>query len=261
MARPSASGVPWWVWAPCEIGAGSPAFLAATGDGGSHAGFCLPSLGGMVAAGVFLIRRYYPLIEPHGWLRNSLLVVGFVTIAVGGVLSLNRDNMKQVLAYSTVVPIRICGGDAGTGGPLRCSGRNVLRAGARPGEICLFLTAGSVTEATGSKVLSKNGGLGRRMPCSRLGSAMAAAGMVGAAAHDRVFQGRAVLPRRLGTWSGVWRHGRRQCRSDLAYIGRFWTRLVPCDARSDRLSDTCSVAVAVVALGVATVLFGLWIER
>ncbi|MDQ4072150.1 MAG: oxidoreductase, partial [Actinomycetota bacterium] len=55
----------------------------------------------MVAAGVLLLGRTYPLIEPSEALLDGLAVVGAASIAVGGVLALTRDDMKQVLAYST----------------------------------------------------------------------------------------------------------------------------------------------------------------
>src|SRR5690606_24256612 len=56
----------------------------------------------MVAAGVLVIGRVYQMIELSQVLLDGLLIAGFVSIAVGGVLALTRDGFKQVLAYSTI---------------------------------------------------------------------------------------------------------------------------------------------------------------
>jgi multicomponent Na+:H+ antiporter subunit A len=56
----------------------------------------------MVAAGVLLIGRVYPILQKSELVLGTLLVIGVVTMAVGGVLALTRDVLKQVLAYSTI---------------------------------------------------------------------------------------------------------------------------------------------------------------
>src|SRR5215211_3771987 len=56
----------------------------------------------MVAAGVLLIGRVYPLLQKSEALLDTLLVVGLLSMAVGGVLALTRDVLKQLLAYSTI---------------------------------------------------------------------------------------------------------------------------------------------------------------
>ena len=214
----------------------------------------------MVAAGVFLIRRYYPLVEDYDWLLNALLVIGFVTIAVGAVLSLSRDNLKQVLAYSTVSQYGYVVVMLGLGGHYGVAGATFYVLAHALVKSALFLTAGSVTEATGSKVLSKTGGLGRRLPLLAVGSAMAAAGMV-------------ALPLTIGFFKdelffhAAWEHGRVfgvmavvSAGLTFAYIGRFWTRLFLGEARGTVQAIPGQLQWPVVALGVATVVFGLWME-
>ncbi|HLL38915.1 MAG TPA: proton-conducting transporter membrane subunit, partial [Rubrobacteraceae bacterium] len=56
----------------------------------------------MVAAGVLLLGRVYPLLQESEPLLDVLLVVGLLSIVVGGVLALTRDVLKQLLAYSTI---------------------------------------------------------------------------------------------------------------------------------------------------------------
>jgi multicomponent Na+:H+ antiporter subunit A len=56
----------------------------------------------MVAAGVFLLSRLHPLLASSPVLLDGLLVVGLVSMAVGGVLALGEDHLKRLLAYSTI---------------------------------------------------------------------------------------------------------------------------------------------------------------
>lgn len=132
----------------------------------------------MVAAGVFLIGRTYPLMDRFDWLLDAFVVIGLLSMAVGGILALTRDVLKQILAYSTisqygyVVFLFGLGGEHGIGAASFYVIAHALSKSA------LFLTAGAVTEATGQKNLSGVGGLTRRMPLLTIGSGAAAAGLV-----------------------------------------------------------------------------------
>ncbi|MDO8212104.1 hydrogen gas-evolving membrane-bound hydrogenase subunit E [Conexibacter sp. CPCC 206217] len=129
----------------------------------------------MVAAGVLVIGRCYQLIEVSQVVLDGLLVVGLASIAIGGAISLTRDGFKQVLAYSTisqygyVVALYGIGGRAGAGAAAFYVVAHALAKSA------LFLTAGAVTMATGSRRLSQVGGLWRELPVLAAASAVAAA--------------------------------------------------------------------------------------
>src|SRR5690606_4134700 len=56
----------------------------------------------MVAAGVFLIGRIYPLVRMDDLLLNVLMVSGYGSMLVGGIIALTRNILKQILAYSTI---------------------------------------------------------------------------------------------------------------------------------------------------------------
>jgi multicomponent Na+:H+ antiporter subunit A len=56
----------------------------------------------MVAAGVLVIGRIHPLLALDPVVLDALLVVGVLSIAVGGLLALAQDELKQILAYSTI---------------------------------------------------------------------------------------------------------------------------------------------------------------
>jgi multicomponent Na+:H+ antiporter subunit A len=56
----------------------------------------------MVAAGVLVLGRVHPLLSKSDVMLDGLLVVGLVSIVVGGVLALAQDELKQILAHSTI---------------------------------------------------------------------------------------------------------------------------------------------------------------
>ena len=132
----------------------------------------------MVAAGVLLIGRVYPLLQKSEILLNVLLVVGLASIAVGGVLALTRDVLKQLLAYSTVAQYGLVVAMYGLGGEYGAGGAAFYVITHAVAKSALFLTAGAVTEATGEDRLSRLGGLRRPMPLLALSSGLAAATLV-----------------------------------------------------------------------------------
>jgi multicomponent Na+:H+ antiporter subunit A len=207
----------------------------------------------MVAAGVLLIGRTYPILQRSEFLLDVLLAFGLLSIAVGGVLALTRDVLKQLLAYSTiaqygfVVTMYGLGGEYGAGG---AAFYVIVHAFAKS---ALFLTAGTVTEATGQDRLSKLRGLWKPMPLLAVSSGLAAATLISlpltigffadefffAAALERgpLFVGLAVLG----------------AATTLAYTWRFWGGLFLGGPRArthqiPRLLVAPVVALAAIAL-------------
>ncbi|WP_240432432.1 hydrogen gas-evolving membrane-bound hydrogenase subunit E [Rubrobacter indicoceani] len=132
----------------------------------------------MVAAGVFLIGRVYPLIQTSQLLLDALIVIGFSSMVVGGVLALSRDVLKQLLAYSTISQYGYVVFMFGLGGSYGVAAASFYVLAHALVKSALFLTAGTVTEATGGEYrLSKLGGLAGKMPVLAAASGVAAAGL------------------------------------------------------------------------------------
>jgi multicomponent Na+:H+ antiporter subunit A len=129
----------------------------------------------MVAAGVLLIGRVYPLLQDSDLILDTLLVVGIASMAVGGLLALTRDVLKQLLAYSTIAQYGFVVTMYGLGGEYGAGGAAYYVIAHAIAKSALFLTAGTVTEATGQDHLSKLGGLLRPMPLLAVSSGLAAA--------------------------------------------------------------------------------------
>ncbi len=212
----------------------------------------------MVAAGVLLIGRVYPLIERSDLLLDGLVVVGAASIAVGGLIALTRDDMKQLLAYSTlsqygyVVFLYGLGGEAGAvAAPFYVVAHALSKS-------ALFLTAGAVTEATGGKRISELGGLARRLPLLAGASAAAVAAI-------------AALPLTLGFFAdellfkAALEHGPLSVAAAVAaagltfaYLGRFWLRIFLGAERRKARPVPAAMLAPVVVLGVLVLVGGAW---
>ncbi len=59
----------------------------------------------MVTAGVYLIGRAHPLFEHSQLALNLVMWVGVITVLIGGVIACVQDDIKKVLAYSTISQI------------------------------------------------------------------------------------------------------------------------------------------------------------
>ena len=213
----------------------------------------------MVAAGVFLIGRCYPLIALHGWLLDGFLIVGFTSILVGGILALTRDVLKQVLAYSTISQYGYVVFMFGLGGEKGVAGATFYVVAHALVKSALFMTAGTVTEATGATRLSELGGLAGPMPGLTLWSGCAAAGLI-------------ALPLTAGFFKDELLFAAADARGDLfpvlavtaaaltfAYIARFWLRLFLGPLRTAPAAVSVRLVAPVAVLGVATILFGAWV--
>ncbi|MDA8217211.1 MAG: proton-conducting transporter membrane subunit [Dehalococcoidales bacterium] len=129
----------------------------------------------MVAAGVFVLQRVYPLLLQSEVVLGLLLAIGLLSIFVGGIIALTRDVLKQVLAYSTIAQYGYVVALLGLGGAAGLNGSTFYVLAHALAKSALFLTAGAITQVTGEDRLSNLGALGRSLPWLAVGSGLAAA--------------------------------------------------------------------------------------
>jgi multicomponent Na+:H+ antiporter subunit A len=176
----------------------------------------------MVAAGVFLIGRFYPLIQLDERLLDALLVIGALSMAVGGVIALTRQHLKQILAYSTIsqygyiVVMFGLGDDAGVMG----ASFYVIAHGLA--KCALFLTAGAVIEATGETQLERLGGLRRELPLLAYGSLAASATLAALPLTVGFFKDELFFEAALERGQGYAIAAMIGAALTFVYIGRFW---------------------------------------
>jgi NADH-quinone oxidoreductase subunit L len=124
----------------------------------------------MVVAGVFLVARLYPVfhtgldINVAGQHFNLIAVIGGITILIAAILAFVQDDIKKVLAYSTVSQLGYMMMGLGVGAWVPAVFHIFTHAFFK---CCLFLCAGSVAH-TGSHhsfdMKKDMGGLRKRMP-------------------------------------------------------------------------------------------------
>ncbi len=120
----------------------------------------------MVTAGVYLLGRLFPFYLDvdglfAGDVRNIIIVIGGLTLFLTGFIAIVQDDIKKVLAYSTVSQlgymVAAMGAGAYTAGLFHLFTHAFFKA-------LLFLGAGSVIHAVHSNNMSDMGGLRKKMP-------------------------------------------------------------------------------------------------
>jgi multicomponent Na+:H+ antiporter subunit A len=214
----------------------------------------------MVAAGVLVIGRMHPLLARSQLVLDGLVVVGLASILIGGALALAKDEFKQVLAHSTisqygyVVTLYGLGGAAGAGAAALYVITHAIAKSA------LFMTAGTVTMATGETRLSHVGGLAREMPVLAAASGVAAATL-------------AALPFTLGFFKDeLFFTAAREAgwpvavlavtaaALTFAYIGRFWMALFLGPRRVKPHSIPVLLVAPIVVLAATALLGGILVD-
>ena len=117
----------------------------------------------MVNAGVYLVVRMFPLfLSAPRVLSPSFLVVGLLSALVGGVCACAAEDLKRVLAYSTIsqlglmfAAIGLGSTQSGTAAAYQMVSQGLFKALA-------FMAAGSVIDAPGTRDIEEMGGLGTR---------------------------------------------------------------------------------------------------
>ena len=116
----------------------------------------------MVAAGVFLVARFFPLFEASPVALDTVAIIGGVTVVFAASMGLVMNDIKRVLAYSTVSQLGYMMLAIGVGAP----GVAIFHLFTHAFFKCLlFQGAGSVSHAVGGTFdMRYMGGLRRVMP-------------------------------------------------------------------------------------------------
>ncbi|REK66530.1 MAG: NADH-quinone oxidoreductase subunit L [Cohnella sp.] len=114
----------------------------------------------MVAAGVFLVARTYDIFEASAVALDTVAYIGAFTALLAATAALKQNDIKRVLAYSTVSQLGYMmlalGSGSWTAAVFHLFTHAFFKA-------LLFLGAGNVIHALHTQDLRQMGGLGRRM--------------------------------------------------------------------------------------------------
>jgi NADH:ubiquinone oxidoreductase subunit 5 (subunit L)/multisubunit Na+/H+ antiporter MnhA subunit len=133
----------------------------------------------MVKLGIFLCARIYPLFSGTDYWTSILVPIGFLTLVIGSVLALLSNDLKAILANSTVAQLGFLIGWYGLGNVNGVEHdffhilNHVFYKGA------LFMIAGIVDHSMGTRDIRKLGGLSKRMPLTAIACLITALSMAG----------------------------------------------------------------------------------
>ncbi len=130
----------------------------------------------MVAAGVFLVARTWPLFEAAEQARSVILVIGVITALGAATIAVAQRDIKKVLAYSTISQLGYMMSALGAGAAVAGMFHLVTHAAFKA---LLFLAAGSVIHGASTQDLREMGGLRRTMPWTTLTWIVGAAALAG----------------------------------------------------------------------------------
>jgi multicomponent Na+:H+ antiporter subunit D len=112
-------------------------------------------------------------------LTTVLTVMGVVSIFVGALAALGQNDIKRMLAYSSISQIGYVVLGLGIGTPLGIIGGLFHLFNHALFKSLLFLNAGAIEQSTGTRSLDKMGGLAKVMPLTATTSAIASLSIAG----------------------------------------------------------------------------------
>ena len=157
---------PFHFWLPAAMAAPTPvsAYLHAAA---------------MVKAGIYLIARMAPgFADSPGW-RETLVILGVVTMLIGGWTALRQTDLKLMLAYGTVSQLGFLTIIVGWGTRDAALVGLALLLSHALFKSTLFLVVGIVDHRAGTRDLRRLSGLGREAPILATITALALASMAG----------------------------------------------------------------------------------
>lgn len=130
----------------------------------------------MVNAGVYLLARFYPVFEGVAGWSTTVIVVGLLSALLAALFATTCNDLKRVLAYSTVSQLGYMVTGVGIGAILESQfylfSHAIFKA-------LLFLAAGAIIHELGTRDMRQMGGLWRRMPQVAIPFLFGAAALVG----------------------------------------------------------------------------------
>ena len=216
----------------------------------------------MVTAGVYLVVRSAPLFELSGVALTVVLVIGLITALFAATCALAQDDIKRVLAYSTISQLGFMFMAAGmrfyTGAMFMLVAHAFYKA-------LMFLGAGSVMHGMHEETdLQRMGGLIRRMPITGwtfVVGALALAGippLAGFFAKDQILE---IANHTGRTW--IYLLGTLGALLSALYIGRLLFLAFFGEPRSEEAEHAHEspsiMTLPLVLLAVGAVVSGLWL--
>ena len=133
----------------------------------------------MVKAGVFLMARMWPVLSGTDAWFYIVSITGLVTMVLGALIALFKDDLKALLAFSTVSHLGLLTMLLGFGSKAAAVAAVFHVINHLTFKATLFMTAGIVDHETHTRDIKRLGGLAKFMPVTALIGTLAALSMAG----------------------------------------------------------------------------------
>ncbi|GIH10476.1 NADH dehydrogenase [Rhizocola hellebori] len=144
----------------------------------------------MVAAGVYVVARLFKLFEASPVALTVLGIMAAITLLLGALAATAADDVKRVLAWSTVSQLGYMMAALSMGAVDAAMFHLFTHAAFKA---LLFLCAGSLIHAVGSNLLSRMGGLRKGMPLTFVTMSIGLGALVGVPPLAGFFSKEAVV--------------------------------------------------------------------
>ena len=135
--------------------------------------------GVVIETGLYAMTRVFYLIFPPGLFGVMMATLALITMTFANILALLQDDIKRMLAYSSIAQMgyMLIGVSTGTAYGIMGTFLHVLNHSLMKG--LAFLAAGNIVHETGTRDIKKLVGVGRRMPYTAFALFIALLGLGG----------------------------------------------------------------------------------
>ena len=144
----------------------------------------------MVAAGIYLVARLYPVFAASPTTLAVMAVIASITMLGAALAAFAQRDIKRVLAYSTVSQLAYMLGALAAGSVPAATFHLLTHASFKA---LLFLAAGSVIHACGTNQMADMGGLRRAMPVTFVTMTVGLAALAGVPPLSGFFSKESVI--------------------------------------------------------------------
>ena len=217
----------------------------------------------MVKAGIYLMFRFTPLFGTVALWQIMLVLVGGGTALFAAIVATKQNDLKALLAYSTISQLGLLTAIIGIGTPIALAAAALHTVAHALYKATLFMTVGIVDHETGTRDIRKLGGLRRTLPVTALAGGLAAASMAGLppllgfVSKEEIFAG--FLEAHDPAWLGIAGVTLAVLASigTVAYSARYYLRTFEGRERTHAHAAPLSFAAPAAIAGLAGLAFGL----
>ncbi|KAA8733716.1 monovalent cation/H+ antiporter subunit A [Acinetobacter qingfengensis] len=133
----------------------------------------------MVKAGIFLLLRLSPIFVGSAMFHGLVTTIGLITFCMGAFFAIFKEDLKGLLAYSTISHLGLIMTLIGIGSPLAIAAAIFHILNHATFKASLFMIAGIVDHETGTRDLRKLSGIWQFLPITGTLTMIACAAMAG----------------------------------------------------------------------------------